>query len=382
MIVTKHPKHGTLILGLKPRFFVIVGVIILVLIFAYLYSIGAFKDWQIQPSYYNSSVIGSGTSSVVIPFTILEGTEQPITVPIQVQAIVNIGSVATKCSSPSTCNVTFIAPRTSKTEYANISINVGGVNNGATKVITIEVTPDKTASLKLGVANNLFYIYNGTAITPSNTEIVAYAYDGDGTLVPDGTSVAFSASNGTLSSNSCTTYNGSCNVTYTPPQQANQFEVLGSSYNASSSASVRVAYPYISGEYSQISNDSLQEIAHSETCGFEYCAYYNYTLTGSVEVEFYIYNNLNQPVNGAQVSVQSSSCTTSVNGSCALEVNEYSSGIYNNENTAYNVAQNGGMFPYTPYQPSLSLSVLVNGATSTPVSLSCNAGISCSTNVH
>ena len=82
-------KHNeTLLLGrFKPRFFIIIGIVLIGIILVYLYGIGTFRDWQIQLSYYNSTIIGDGQSTMSIPFTILKGTEQPITVPIQVQAI-------------------------------------------------------------------------------------------------------------------------------------------------------------------------------------------------------------------------------------------------------------------------------------------------------
>ena len=166
-------QHGTVLFGrFKLRFFIIIGVIIIGIAFAYLYSTGAFKDWQIQLSYYNNSVQGDGASTVVIPFTILQGTEQPITVPIQVQAITNLGSVATKCSSPSTCNVTFTAPKTARVEYANISINVGGTSAGVTKIVPVEVMPDKPELIDMDLQGTFLNSQQSFYMSEQNTSYI------------------------------------------------------------------------------------------------------------------------------------------------------------------------------------------------------------------
>jgi hypothetical protein len=403
MLVEKHPKHGTLLFGrFKPRFFFIIGIVVLAIL-AYLYFTGAFKDWQIQLSYYNNSTVGNGASTVVIPFTILEGTEQPITVPIQVQAITNIGTVATKCSSPSTCNVTFMAPKTAHVEFANISINVGGTNDGETKTVSITVTPDEPKSISVNIANtdlylsnqNILYTHSGQFL--NTTSVVVYALDSYGNPVPDGTLINFNAGAGTLSNSWCTTKGGQCNVTYSPPQKVGQFYVTGYSGNLSSSVIVNITNPPISGYSYGTSNDSLQEIAHSQACGFEYCAYYNYTLNGSLTLTVRVNDALNEPVSDAHISVYPpsqvtpSNCFTNSTGLCNLTLSVSQSGIYDNYCDAETVVggicynESTGVY-YTGstevYNPSATFVIYINQEQFQSIVLDCSNGLACSSAVN
>lgn len=195
----------------KLRFFVIISAIIVVLALVYLYSTGAFKGWQIQTSFYNSSIVGVGGSTLVIPFTILQGAGQPITVPIQVQAITSIGSVKTACSAPSVCNVTFTAPsygNTTVPEYAKVSINAGGTNTGVTKIVTIAVEPDLPSSIYIQTQ------YFPLCPDKTSTQVYIWATDKNRNIVPDGTLIHLNATGGTLSNYTCLTISGSCTEEY------------------------------------------------------------------------------------------------------------------------------------------------------------------------
>lgn len=355
-------------LHLKPRFFVIIGVIVLVLALAYLYSTGVFKDWQIQLSYYNSSVGGDGASSVVIPFTILAGTEQPITVPIQVQAITNIGSVATKCTSPSTCNVTFLAPRTSKAEYANISINVGGTSTGTTKTVRIEVNPDEPESIVIGAANTNFYLsYKGVLYPANATPITAYVSDKYHNPVPNGTVIMFNATQGSLSSNYCVTYDGYCNVTYTSKKQLGKIVINASSYNVSKLQVINVTRAPIGRLTYNITKDTLEAIANT-SCEYlypfyTYSCYTTYRFSGVAVFQMKPLDLLNESMQNASVLLRdyqsfSSSCNTGVNSTCNIiyEPN------YNNASSS-----------------TLILVPTVNGQNLNIITLSCSFGISCNT---
>lgn len=392
----------TALLGrFKPRFFIIFGIILIGVILAYLYGIGTFRDWQIQLSYYNSTVIGDGQSTMSIPFTILEGTEQPITVPIQVQAITNIGSVTTTCSAPSVCSAIFTAPSTSKTEYANVSINVGGTSSGVTKTIQIEVLPDITSSISSHISiTNLSYFPNppvmylsygnalyvttgyGRYYQISSINVTVAAIDKNGHLVPNGTPIRFNVGMGNLSKNSCITNDGSCTVTYIPTHLLGNTTISEVSYNATASENLITERPPIANYTYNIQNDTLEEAAHSQACGFEYCASYNYTLTGMATFEVTVKDVLNEPINGITVYGKptypyppygtSSECITNTQGECNLVYNVNSSYIYDNSTSAYYAAQSG----QAAYTPSLAYTIFVNDSGHS-FTFDCTSGLAC-----
>ncbi len=386
MLVEKKPKHGMLSFG---RFFIIIGVVVLAIL-AYLYFTGAFENWQIQLSYYNNSTVGNGVSTVVIPFTILKGKLQPITAPIQVQAVTNIGTVVTKCSSPSTCNVTFTAPRTVHLEFANISINVGGTKGGVTKTLSIKVTPDEPKSISVNIANTDLYLSDQNILyTPSGqflntTPVVVYAVDSYGNPVPDGTLINFSASAGTLSNSWCTTKGGQCNVTYSPPHEVGQFYVKAYSDNLSSSVTVNITKPPITSYSYGISNDSLQEIAHSEACFLGTCAYYNYTLTGSLTLTIRANDALNESVPDVHISVYPPSqvtplnCFTNSAGLCNLTLSVSQSGIYDN----YSDAEAAAVGTEEVYNPYATFGIYIYQEKVPPIVLTCSDGLACSAAVN
>jgi hypothetical protein len=406
-------KHNeTVLFGhFKPRFFILLFIFLILIVLVYLYSIGSFRDWQIQFSYYNSTVIGDGVSTVVIPFTILKGNEQPITVPVQVQAITNIGSVKTNCSAPSVCTITFTAPVTSKTEYANISINVGGVNGGVTKTVKIKITPDATASLHvlsvigsdeltspidLYVSNNnqLYYEnYNtGSYEKLNNITIMAQALGINGAPVPNGTIINFSVTRGTLSNTYCkTTGNtGTCSVVYTPPEGViEQVKLTASSYNATYFTVINVTRPPYGYTNYTILDNSLKVIAHNESCTFFTCAYYNFSVVGYITTKLQALDVLKEPMqnvlyntnfmvnldnNLSKVYPLFDSCVTSANSSCTVQFTENMQNLWNNETAAYYAATTQAAL-YTPYfQFNIEYN---NGYNRTLFSLSCGNGLDC-----
>ncbi|MEM3846488.1 MAG: hypothetical protein QXV17_13175 [Candidatus Micrarchaeaceae archaeon] len=418
--MSRHDK--TVLFGhFRPRFFIIVGIIILAVVLLYIYSTGAFRDYQIQLSYYNTSVIGDGVSQVSIPFTIFKGNEEPLTVPIQVQAITNIGSVNTKCSSPSVCNVTFTAPKTARTEYANISINAGGVKEGATQKVKIEVFPDPTKLIILGVGINnistpayttrypypqeLYLSSNGSIYIndsenlfgwqplPNDTITVsAFAYDKNNEPVPDGTIINFTDF-GLLPNTmqrSCITLNGECTVRYKVASKSQALVIEAKSYNITARLQQNIVIPPLAG-FNIIYNVSrLFGTPHSEACNFFYCAYYNYTIQGRYYLIFRVYNELNEPVSNQTVSLLLSywegaaplysgytlgSCLTNSNGTCGITAIINASNYFDNETSAYNAANNG--YPGEPYGPSIGLEINVGGYAE-QINLACGNGISCS----
>ena len=396
-------KHNeTILLGrFKPRFFIIIGIVLIGIILVYLYGIGIFRDWQIQLSYYNSTIIGDGQSTMSIPFTILKGTEQPITVPIQVQAITNIGSVTTTCSAPSVCSAILTAPSTSKTEYANVSINVGGTSSGVTKTVQIEVLPDPTSSVSAHISitnlpyfpnppvlylsyGNVIYVATGYGryYQISNINVTATALDKNGYLVPNGTLIRFNVGRGNLSKSSCITNDGSCMVTYTPTLLLGNTTINEVSYNATASENLITVRPPIANYTYNIQNDTLEEVAHSQACGFEYCASYNYSLTGTATFGVTVKDVLNEPISGVTIYGKptypyppygtSSECITNTQGECNLVYSVNSSYIYDNSTSAYWAAQGGT----TLYTPSLAYTIFVNDS-SYPITLDCTSGLAC-----
>jgi hypothetical protein len=402
-------KHSeTVLLGhFKPRFFIIIGIIFIGVILAYSYSIGTFKDWQIQLSYYNSTIIGDGQSTISIPFTILKGTEQPITVPIQVQAITNIGSVTTTCSAPSVCSAIFTAPLTSKTEYANIRINVGGTSSGVTKAVEIKITPDATTSLSifpvissvrsafpinLYMSNNKLYYANYNNYGElNNITIMAEAFGENGAPVPNGTIINFSAGEGTFSSSSCKTIGdtGTCSIVYIPPQGVTgQVKLKVYSYNTTSLAIINITRPPFTYTNYTILNNSLELIAHNESCLYT-CTFYNFSVVGSITVKLQALDILKEPMsnvfydtnfmvnlnnNLSEIYPLSDSCVTSSNGSCTVNFTENIQNLWDNETAAFDAAMNSAAL-YTPY---FLFNINYNNSNNMTVfHLSCGNGLNC-----
>ena len=396
-------RNETVLLGrFKPRFFIIIGIVLIGVILAYLYGIGTFRDWQIQLSYYNSTIIGDGQSAMSIPFTILKGTEQPITVSIQVQAITNIGSVTTTCSAPSVCSAIFTAPSTSKTEYANVSINVGGTSSGVTKTIQIKVLPDPTAFihayitipnvsdylsnpvLYLSYGNKLYASNYGSYYQISSVNVTATAFDKQDKPVPNGTLIRFNVGMGNLSNNSCITNNGSCTVAYIPPFTLGNTTMSIVSYNATAFEDLTIVRPLISNYTYRIQNDTLEEVAHSQICyttgilSYD-CVSYNYSLTGAATFEVTVKDALNEPISGIIVSGVptygiSSECTTNTQGECGLQYSVNNSYISDNATGAYEAGQNG-QGTYNP--PSLAFNISLDSHPLISHLFYCNSGLVC-----
>lgn len=195
------------------------------------------SDFIIQTSFYNNSTIGDGLSTVIIPITILDAkTNEPLSVPVEVNAQTNIGSVSSECSASSACNITFHSPATLKTEVAEVSIDAGGT----IKTIPITINPDTPYSLSLSVPNA--YTLNGYTevdighgVTDS---VLVNAKDRNGNPSPDGTKIVFTVSPtniGTLSNMSCFTFYGSCMINFTQsisPPAWSTVTIDASSYNA------------------------------------------------------------------------------------------------------------------------------------------------------
>jgi hypothetical protein len=223
----------------------------------------------------------------------------------------------------------------------------------------------------------------------NTTSVVVYALDSYGNPVPDGTLINFNASAGTLSNSWCTTKGGQCNVTYSPAQEVGQFNVTGYSDNLSSSVIVSITNPPISGYSYGTSKDSLQEIAHSQACGFEYCANYNYTLNGSLTLTVRVNDALNEPVSDVHISVYPPSqvtpanCFTNSTGLCSLTLSVSQSGIYDNYCDAETVA--GGICyggSTEVYNPSATFVVYINQEQFQSIVLDCSDGLACSSAVN
>jgi len=322
---------------------------------------------SIQLSYYNTTVVGDGNSKIIIPFTIYQSAGVPLTAPVQVQAHTNIGSVKTQCSAPSVCNVTFTSPATINPKIAQISINAGGV----IKNVSINIIPDHPASIKLDASTTSFIISQtgklyaelNSAFYPQNsTQITAYVYDNNSNPIPDGVIVNFSASEGTPSNNSCITEGGSCSVIYRPEPIIGAAEIIAStSYRPKPNSVVGtiaqininvstapIAYNDTNNGTVRIINNSLEATAYSMACpygtpplvpglGLGDCAYYNYTLSGSVTFEFLVKDVLNEPIEGIPITVNlveprygpSLSCITNSKGICEIQYNVYLTNIEN-----------------------------------------------------
>lgn len=392
--MSKH-NENVLLGRFKPRFFIIIGIVLIGIILAYLYGIGTFRDWQIQLSYYNSTTIGDGISTVSIPFTILKGTEQPITVPIQVQAITTIGSVTTTCSAPSVCSTVFTPPVTSKTEYANVSINVGGTSSGVTKTIQIKVLPDPAAFVRAYItipnvsgyfSNSVLYLSYGNELYASNygsyyqissVNVTATAFDKQDNPVPNGTLIRFNVGMGNLSKSSCITDNGSCTVTYIPPLLAGSTTISEVSYNAAASESLTIERPPIANYTYSIQNDTLEAVAHSQVCEFLSCTSYNYSLTGTATFEVTVKDALNEPISGITVQGEpypsygtSSECITNNQGECNLVYSVNSSYIDDN------ITSGAILIEPPQYVPSLIYYISINGGSYSFI-LNCTSGLAC-----
>lgn len=252
-MTTGHPKHGTRLFGhFRPRFFIITGVIILLLVLFYIHI--SSPKWYIQLSYYNQSVIGDGVSHYVVPFTIFQSSGEPLVHPVQVQARSNIGTVlGVECSAPSVCNLTFVPPATSYLRFANITINAGGI----TKSFNITVNSDMAAYLSLTAPRTQFYLINGTLwiknytysyystqtiqTLANQTEISALVEDVNHNNIPDGTLVSFNTTAGNLSYSSCLTKKGSCIVNLTIPNRIGAVKISAHSFNVSTNLIINVS---------------------------------------------------------------------------------------------------------------------------------------------
>jgi len=234
------------------------------------------SNFEIQTGFYKNSTLGDGSSTVVIPITIFDSkTNEPLTTPIQVQAQANIGSVSSKCSAPSVCNITFQSPTTLKTENASISIDAGGT----IKTILIEVMADPPTFLSIIANPKTFFInssslyingggnqfsggcfnngqynsYGFTYLHPQNfSNITVYVYDKNYNPLLMGIVINFSANMGGFSNSSCIikTNEGQeqgCSITYKPVTEVSNVIIHASSYayNISNSTNVNVSSSYV-----------------------------------------------------------------------------------------------------------------------------------------
>jgi len=225
----KHFDEISIFGRFKPRFFIIIGIIIAAILAFYLLSAASTPN-HISTYLNVVPIIGNGKSSYQIPLTIYNNLGTPMG-DVHVQASTNKGSVSgCTTNSSGTCEIIFIPPKQATSSYANISLSVGSI----TKIISLRINPDPTAKITLTSTNT-----NLPADGSSSTVITINAYDNQASPVPDGTQITLSLSGGgSLSSTTCSTINGECRVTYTASTFPGNVTISALSYNATSSISI------------------------------------------------------------------------------------------------------------------------------------------------
>ncbi len=294
-------QEEKIILGhFKPRFFIILATIIATLIGAYLF-VQNFTPSHIS-SMYSASIqdfIGNGESSYQIPVSLTSNLNTPIS-GTSIQASTNEGSVS-GCITDNTgsCDIIFTPPKQATPSYANITLTVGDI----TKTILVKVAPDPTARLTLSSTD-----YKLPADGSSSTAIIVLAYDNQGSPVPDGTQVTLSLSgSGSLSSTSCATVNGKCQVTYTASIFPGNVTVSATSYNATASINITLQPLNPSSISLTALNNSINGNGYSTTI-----------ITAKVT------NKLGNPVRNTKVLFYTNEgdiqnyCTTGSSGSCSV----------------------------------------------------------------
>ncbi len=326
-------QEEKIILGrFKPRFFIILAVIIVALIGAYLFVQNSTPNHI--SSMYSSSIqnfIGNGKSSYQIPVSLFSNLNTPIS-GASIQASTNGGSVS-GCTTDNSgsCEVIFTPPKQATPSYINITLSIGSI----TKTILVKVNPDPTTKLVLSAINPSL-----PADGSSSTTIIVRAYDNQSSPVPDGTQVTFSLSgSGSLSSTSCATVNGKCQVTYTASIFPGNITISATSYNATASTNITLQPLTPSSVSLTALNNSINGNGYSTTI-----------ITAKVT------NRLGNPVGNTKVSFYTNEgniqnyCTTDSSGSCSV--------VYTAPNLAGQATINAYIYSNSSISSGITISLL------------------------
>ncbi len=209
-------KKKTVFGHFKPRFFIILAIIFVVLaylIYGYAtpssFYFGSFNNTQNNSANVAYTILGNGAYSLSIEVTVLNGMHEPMS-GITVNAQANIGHAVSCTTTDGTCFVKYIPPKTPNPEKAILFINVGSMH----KNINLTIQPDYPSQLLIygnTTTNNGIY-------TNSKVKLTIKAIDALGNPAPNDTIINISYSGGYLSATSCLIENGICNITYYAPQ--------------------------------------------------------------------------------------------------------------------------------------------------------------------
>lgn len=300
---TKLKKEEKIYFGrFKLRFFLVIGGVMAVLLIIFLLVQNSTISKVSSPALNNvETAIASGKNSAYIPVSVTSqlGTSMS---GITVEASTNSGSVS-GCTTDNSggCNIIFTAPKQAISSYADITITVGSI----TKQISVKVNPDQTASLNINLVQSSIQ-----ADGISGTVVTINAYDNQSAQVPDGTSISLSINpvgGGSLSQQSCTTLNGSCQVTYTSSTSTGSVTIIAQSYSteASTSLTLQALPPSVISLSS--SGSSINADGKSTA-----------TITAKVT------NKINNPVSNQAIQFYANlgsvtySCTTDSSGTCSI----------------------------------------------------------------
>ena len=218
--------------GFKPRFFIIVGGIITIVIAILLLNANSTVS-NISSSYINSaqSIAGNGKAgSISVSATSQLGTALS---GAQIQASASTGTV-NGCTTDNSgqCSIIYIPPKQATSSYATITLSIGTV----TKSMSVKINPDPTAF----ISTSPVYI-DLQADGSTSSVITINAQDNSSSPVPDGTQMSFSLSGdagGSISATSCSTVDGQCKITYTASTNGGNEQIEASSYNATASVQI------------------------------------------------------------------------------------------------------------------------------------------------
>ncbi len=241
-------KTTTALFGhFRPRFFIILSIVIIALALSYVAYSYATPTYMLAGSGLNSSlnssinatysIAGNGEHNLTIEVTILNGLHGGMS-GVAVGARTNIGTVTSCTTQNGTCFIHYAPPRTANYENAILFVNVGGLH----KNINVNVTPDYPTQLLLtaNMTNQSILTF-----TNSNVRFSVKAIDAFGNSAPNGTEINFSmpynnGNSGYLSATSCLTVNGMCNTTYFAPQSPTAVYIVASSDKITGSFDITV----------------------------------------------------------------------------------------------------------------------------------------------
>jgi|GEM_PF-2890445 len=223
-------KSHELLPILKNTKFIIVASILLILIIGYLaycyFTVNTISSPALSAP---PSTAGDGINSLSIPVYAVNKLGFKFNTPVTAQTTIGTVNVV---QNNTEYEVIFTPPKLAAQSEATITIYTGSISRS----VIVSILPDEASKI-IESSTNQNILADGTSGTTISVEVS----DANGNIVPDNTQILFSLTGGgTISAQTCNTYNGKCSVAYTASIFPGEVSISASSGKASQNINIEL----------------------------------------------------------------------------------------------------------------------------------------------